>query len=286
MFLARPDPSTVWPEAVELIEREIGFDAGYMAATWGTCLEARGAVLEHDELALKTRLGLYLSEISTTEVAAYTDRACNFENVWPTAGRRQELSVFREVLWPTRMRHMLVRVSVRSGNVVGINLERRGISSAFSEQELALVDAVAPLFHILELLCARDDETPKDLCAEHGLGKREAEFATLSAKGLQNQEIALLCGVSLNTVRNTLVRVFEKVGASNRAELAFLISARGAPTSKPNRRAFDDGTNTFRSRLGVAAPPAASPSGPRARSRVVYTAPMTPTPGKSNRVDR
>jgi DNA-binding CsgD family transcriptional regulator len=67
------------------------------------------------------------------------------------------------------------------------------------------------------------------------LTRREAEVARLVVRGLQNFEVAQVLGLSINTVRNTLVRVFEKARATTRAELAFL--AHQAPsllTSAPN----------------------------------------------------
>jgi DNA-binding CsgD family transcriptional regulator len=84
--------------------------------------------------------------------------------------------------------------------------------------------AVAPFLHIVEMLTLDgDDRTQTRAFAEaHHLSRRETEFVELTIRGLQNGEIAMLTGVSSNTVRNTLAKVFEKVHVSNRAELAYL----------------------------------------------------------------
>jgi DNA-binding CsgD family transcriptional regulator len=278
LLLECRDPAVIWPLVLQQIQHAIGFDAGYIAATWATCLDARGAVIEHDERALKQRLGHYLSEMAPSEVAAYTDRARNYGDVWRTDERRRELAVFREVLWPTKMTHMLVRVSVRGGNVAGVNLERRGRSSPFSAQELALVDAISPFLHIVETLtmdCGKTNSND-EFHAFHRLTKREAEFAELACKGLQNREIALLTGVSPNTVRNILARVFEKVGATNRAELTFLMASHLGQESRrlTISEQADDGTRAFKS-LVTAASVTIGEAQPRATSQIVYTAPIS-----------
>jgi len=280
------EPSVVWPTMLMKLQDAVGFDAGYIAASWGNATEGRGAVAEHDEPSLKRNLGRYLAEISPEEVALYTDRARIHHEIWSPA-RQRELAVFREVLLPSGMQHMLVRVSVRHGNIAGFNLERR-TATPFTARELTLVDLVAPFLHIVEELTLRgqDDAGLSELAQKHGLTERERELVGLAARGLQNNEIALLAKISTHTVRNTLAKVFEKVGVSNRAELTYLASRPspipGAKASiiAPRSRLPGDGLRTFASHVEYAAgrrehavtEPAAAPR----PSRIVYTAPLTP----------
>jgi DNA-binding CsgD family transcriptional regulator len=51
------------------------------------------------------------------------------------------------------------------------------------------------------------------------LTKREQEVVQWAAEGLSNREIASRLGLSENTVKNYLFRVFEKLGISSRVEL-------------------------------------------------------------------
>ena len=292
MLVDVSDPAELWPRMLQHLQDAVGFDAGYIGATWGAAAEGRGAVLEHDEPSLKSSLGRLLAELAPGEVAAYTERARNHDEVW-TPARMKELAIFNEVLLPSGMRHMLVRVSVRHGNVAGFNLERRGISPRFSEDDARVVDTVAPFLHIVELLTldAGEDPVTQTFAEANQLSKREAEFLNLLVRGLQNAEIAIVARVSVNTVRNTLARMFEKLEVTTRAELTFIAThydsePRGRRIRRPGSgvtpRLPDDGLLTFRSHVEEAALakalPPPRPKPPRPPSPIIYTAPLLRLP--------
>jgi DNA-binding CsgD family transcriptional regulator len=58
-----------------------------------------------------------------------------------------------------------------------------------------------------------------------GLTRREREIVEKLRAGLTNREIGRDLGISANTVRNTLSRLFEKVGVSTRSELMGALAA-------------------------------------------------------------
>lgn len=61
----------------------------------------------------------------------------------------------------------------------------------------------------------------------YGLTPREREVLTLVAAGCPNKEIARKCAVSEETIKHHLTRIFGKVGASNRTELAMFAQKNG-----------------------------------------------------------
>ncbi len=274
MIVETRDPALVWPEMLLHTQELIGFDAGYIAATWGSVSDGRGAVAEYDPQLLRQHLGRYLAEIREDEVALYTDRARVHHDVWSPA-RQQELAVFRELLLPSGMRHMLVRSSSRRGNVAGFNLERRS-DRPFTERELRLVDLVAPLLHVFEILtaCTSGDTLSPELARTYHLTERELQVVELTVRGLQNAEIALVLKVSSHTVRNTLARVFEKVGVANRAELTYAAVRTGEPERASAHLLSSDELRAFRAcaEQGPAADEHATDSA-RPRSRIAYTCP-------------
>jgi len=69
-----------------------------------------------------------------------------------------------------------------------------------------------------------------------GLTPREREVLALVADGCANKEIARQCAVSEETVKHHLTRIFGKVGASNRTELAMLASRNGLDTQHASLR--------------------------------------------------
>jgi two-component system, NarL family, nitrate/nitrite response regulator NarL len=60
-----------------------------------------------------------------------------------------------------------------------------------------------------------------------GLTPREREVLALVSAGCANKEIARQCAVSEETVKHHLTRIFDKVGVSNRTELAMLATRNG-----------------------------------------------------------
>jgi two-component system, NarL family, nitrate/nitrite response regulator NarL len=60
-----------------------------------------------------------------------------------------------------------------------------------------------------------------------GLTRREREVLSLVGEGCSNREIATRFAVSEETVKHHLTRIFEKVGAANRVELAFTAARYG-----------------------------------------------------------
>lgn len=63
--------------------------------------------------------------------------------------------------------------------------------------------------------------------SERGLSPRELDVLKFVSNGCANTEIAELLGVSLNTVKNHLKAIFEKMGAADRAEAVALALRRG-----------------------------------------------------------
>ncbi len=64
------------------------------------------------------------------------------------------------------------------------------------------------------------------------LSKREEQVARLVASGLSNREISVKLGLSPNTVKNYLFRIFEKLGFSSRIELVlYMLSQAKRPVA-------------------------------------------------------
>jgi len=62
------------------------------------------------------------------------------------------------------------------------------------------------------------------------LSRRELEVVHCLAEGLTNHEIGQRLGLSKHTIKNYLLRIFDKVGVSNRMELLFLTLSQPATT--------------------------------------------------------
>jgi DNA-binding NarL/FixJ family response regulator len=58
------------------------------------------------------------------------------------------------------------------------------------------------------------------------LSKQESKIARLISEGMSNREIAVHLGLSGHTVKNYLFKIFDKLGISNRVELALYVASR------------------------------------------------------------
>jgi two-component system, NarL family, nitrate/nitrite response regulator NarL len=84
---------------------------------------------------------------------------------------------------------------------------------------------VADLMEMVGTLA--DPSSPAADRQPFGLTPREREVLALVVAGYANKEIARACGVSEETIKHHLTRMFDKVGASNRLELAMLATTAG-----------------------------------------------------------
>ena len=97
-----------------------------------------------------------------------------------------------------------------------------------------------------ELLCALDAlaTTPSiNVVNAKGislLSKRQLDVVRCVAAGLTNLETGQQLGLSKHTVKNYLLRIFEKVGVSNRVELLFLTLSEPLTTERRNSSAADN----------------------------------------------
>src|SRR6266436_1588771 len=82
---------------------------------------------------------------------------------------------------------------------------------------------------VTEALATGGPQPIKGANGTHLLTKREEEIVQAVAEGLTNRDIARQLNLTEHTVRNYLFRIFNKLGTSNRLELAlYVIKQRGA----------------------------------------------------------
>ena len=73
----------------------------------------------------------------------------------------------------------------------------------------------------------------RNLRGEGLLTPREDQVVNLVAEGTGNREVALQLGVKENTVKKSLLRIYDKLGVSNRVELVLYALTHRGPQSRP-----------------------------------------------------
>jgi two-component system nitrate/nitrite response regulator NarL len=124
--------------------------------------------------------------------------------------------------------------------VTAVQLGARGLVLKASPTELlfqAIVCVLAGQYFVAPALVtelldvvrtfAPASEDPSRTKSAGGLTRREREVLGLVVAGYANKEIARTFSVSEETIKHHLTRMFAKVGASNRVELAMVATERG-----------------------------------------------------------
>ena len=143
-----------------------------------------------------------------------------------------------------RMRTVLLAAAIDKPQLLtAVQLGVRGLILKDSTTEVlfdAIVSVLAGQYFLGRALLTDFMETVRPLIESSrtqggklacGLTPREREVLTLVSAGCANKEIARQCAVSEETVKHHLTRIFGKLGASNRTELAMLAARHGLDTS-------------------------------------------------------
>jgi len=106
----------------------------------------------------------------------------------------------------------------------------KSIRSVMEGQHWIARDAVSDLVRALRQYAGTPDMVQR---AGFGLSPRELEITAAITAGLSNKEIARKLRLSVNTVKHHLTRILDKVGASNRVELALFALHHGLVDEAP-----------------------------------------------------
>jgi DNA-binding CsgD family transcriptional regulator len=161
---------------------------------------------------MRERLGVYALDLEPVFARAQRERGVAVDR--DTLGQAFERTrVYREFVAPQRGHSTaLVALSLAGRPVATLALGRCD-RTRFSPREMDALAALVPALSLCELAVRNAGRG-----LDHGLTQREAEVLDYVERGFTNREIASLCGTSPHTVRNQLRKIFEKLGASTRAE--------------------------------------------------------------------
>jgi len=164
--------------------------------------------------------------------------------------RMSGLEAIREMTRPPGVTILLAGVITRPQLLSAIQLGVRGLVLKHAPTELlfeAITDVLAGRYWLHQMLVTDLLESAWPLLQSSrapgganacGLTPREREVLALVSAGYANKDIARKFGVSEETVKHHLTRMFDKVGASNRVELARLAAERGL-IDPPSTRSAD-----------------------------------------------
>jgi len=156
-------------------------------------------------------------------------------------GRSFGIQIVREIRVSYPHLHTILLVDAPEGPMVveGFRAGADGVFSRFETFEMLCKCIYAvhkgqiwasseELRFIIEAMAQGEKPAIKNANGARLLTKREEELAQLVAEGLTNRDISRQLTLKEHTVRNYLFRIFNKLGTSNRLELALYVLKRRA----------------------------------------------------------
>ncbi len=157
-----------------------------------------------------------VSDISQTSIAIVNCSSnLNSYYQWESAEYRSDYSCIQDT-------HCIACMQVyHHGLLIGkMSLHRNHEQSDFSEAEMLILkllhEHINDRFSSLYSLLQRRSPVNK---SEWELTKREAQIVSLISHGKSNKQIARDLGISENTIKTFLKRIFNKIGVHSRGEL-------------------------------------------------------------------
>jgi DNA-binding CsgD family transcriptional regulator len=138
--------------------------------------------------------------------------------------------LYKEYCVPLGIHHyMSAPVFGSRGRLAGVlNFCRRRQDKPFDSESLVLASTLAGFVSAtLSRVNAEDRPPTDDEARAVKLSPRELEVARLAASGENNLEIALRLGLARETIKQTLGRVYQKLGARGRADMAAKLTRAG-----------------------------------------------------------
>lgn len=217
----------------------VGFEVGSILFTPGPHHQLL-AFCGWDEFPDFQQVQAYMAELEPGELLGF--ERLTVDTLVLSAERRDRIGLYREQLRPHGVAEALGCIWRERQGAFGIHLGRAGRGVRYRAADVRAMESILPMVRVAMSHIAKGClwETPREdtfrqWADEMALSRGQRRVAELVTRGLRNDEIASLLGVSRLTVRNQLSAVLHKVGASNRTELAFLCSTEDRPTIAKSR---------------------------------------------------
>jgi DNA-binding CsgD family transcriptional regulator len=228
--------------AIALDERELKFkfiDAAgeiFEARAWGwKVLDRNFQIIDCELMGLSDRI------IDRYQKNSYSkDPLMNYaiehhapvhEQILFTSEAWHHSTIYREVFLPYNIEHLAIAPLVGNGRLLGkVFLTRGKQDKAFNLKDLSQLSAICTHLSVrLATLQAAEDSTARSRFTYYHkqlqpislkfLTKREQQIADLIAEGLKTAELSVALGITQNSVKQALKRIFLKLDVSTRAEM-------------------------------------------------------------------
>jgi DNA-binding CsgD family transcriptional regulator len=211
---------------MQRISRLVGYDGGWFHTMDSKYPVASGSWNNYDlSVVERGRIGWpqYARQIEPLRQMALASGGVGIDTEAMELRDRERIPFYVEILRPLGMAvSMWTHLVVRNEEVavIGLSLADRG--RQFSPKAVELMRSLAPVLSVCDgIFKLREPDQTVEIPIPR-ITDRQREIVELVALGYTNTEIGLALGLSMCTVRNHLTEIYQKVGATRRAELTSL----------------------------------------------------------------
>jgi DNA-binding CsgD family transcriptional regulator len=223
-------------QALRWLEREVGFDGAYFARIEeihtpnGQAPSIANGWNDHAE-RFSTNPTRYLGGLLRILDAAARNRGAVVDNHVFSRDERHREPLYTELLDPIGTRVLAVgRLQIANHACGIVLLGRQGSGARYRAAEIERLRSVLPILALGDAVHARprtpavdrSSEPPLAAADPKALAPREREVLAHLGLGLTYEEIARALGISVNTVREYVRRLYDKLGIASRTEAVLL----------------------------------------------------------------
>jgi DNA-binding CsgD family transcriptional regulator len=205
-------------EVVRRLRETVGFDAGWFH-TLDPSLPLDSGCWDSFDMTMiekaRANWGSYGAQLARLRSAMSAARGVAQDSEVYSARQRERVPWFNEIVRPLGMKHMVwTGIQLRGRELGVIGLARADAGRGFAHASLEVLRELVPALALAESFLELRRSAPPDVA----LTPKEREVLEWFEHGASYEQVARILSISINTVRDHVRKIYEKLHVSSKVE--------------------------------------------------------------------